>query len=422
MKSSVTPFAVSTGRKGPKGAPTFNPSMPATNSAAAVLSRAATIVWFSWTAIACSPAADRDRLPAEGPTHRGRGAKCRDAHSADRSSPAGRGDRPPDRGDGPGVPAAGAGRRRAARPPRGARGRPGRAAAAPGPRGRARVGRRLPAARLPAPRTRPYGPGRVPRRVAGRRRPGTRGPRPARTRRLRPDPAGPVGQRGRSRRPYLLRHAPAGRRPPARRHAAARPRAPLRPVGPPVALPVRAGPQDHGGGALDAPGVRAVRGRARRRPGRTRRSSGRPRARRVPPLRTAVPRGREWAMIDAARTSPVEPWSRCVRVVDLRRRTENPWRPAEPARRPARRSDVRGARDLGRDRLDDGRRRLGTDESLRPQGRGGQVRARVRTPGVRAAQRAVAVRPDAAARRRARRARRLVLLRGHRPRRPAAHT
>src|SRR5918998_2566029 len=49
MKSKVTLLLVSTGRNGPKGAPTSNPRMVARKSAAAFLSRAATIVWFSST-------------------------------------------------------------------------------------------------------------------------------------------------------------------------------------------------------------------------------------------------------------------------------------------------------------------------------------------------------------------------------------
>src|SRR3569833_2912306 len=169
MKSSVTPLAVSTGRKGPKGALTFSPSMPATNSAEAVLSRARTIVWFNWIAKVQPPAAvaDTDSLPRvlprcgpAGPDRPG----CRDAHTAERPAAAGRGDRRPDRGargGGPGGLAAGGPRRRSARNSRRPSGRAHRPAEAPRPGGGPRVGRGLPAPRVAALRARAYGPGRV---------------------------------------------------------------------------------------------------------------------------------------------------------------------------------------------------------------------------------------------------------------------
>src|SRR3954447_4506124 len=110
MKSRVTPLAVSTGRNGPEGAPTFSPRRPPTNSAAAPLSRAATMVWFSWTDMACSPRRHRAGMPdlpvpfqvvpTRAPAPAGR-QDGEGAHTADLSRSAGRGGGRPHRGVGP---------------------------------------------------------------------------------------------------------------------------------------------------------------------------------------------------------------------------------------------------------------------------------------------------------------------------------
>ena len=55
MKSSVTPLTVLTGRNGPYWGPTSKPRIVARNSAEALMSRAATIVWLSSTGMCVPP-------------------------------------------------------------------------------------------------------------------------------------------------------------------------------------------------------------------------------------------------------------------------------------------------------------------------------------------------------------------------------